>query len=252
MRLNNRAPNYIRPIHSIAHYSKYAAGSVLLELGDTRVIAAVTLNNAIPFFLRGKGQGWLTASYSLLPSSCRARVERESCGKRNDRAIEISRLIGRSLRSVVALDQFADKTIHIDCDIIQADGGTRSAAITAASFALQLAEKKWQETGIIKQNILNEPIAAISVGLVNETLLLDLNYDEDAQAHADFNFVMTKSGMLIEMQGTAEKEPISWSHVMQMRELAVQGIEQLFAKIYTESDHNQVRDPIYSGANVYL
>jgi ribonuclease PH len=228
MRAGNRPFDRLRPINYILHYAKYAAGSVLFEIGQTRVLAAVSISNSVPQFLRGKGQGWLTASYSLLPMSCRNRVERESVGKRNERAVEISRLIGRSLRSVVSLECIGEKTIHVDCDVLQADGGTRAAAITAASLALKIAQERWVTSGEIKNNFIWHDIAAVSVGIVDGVTMIDLDYAEDARAHADFNFVMTLAGDIIEVQGTAEQQPICWQSIVEMRSLAAQGMATIF------------------------
>lgn len=227
---NNRAHDQIRSLGITPHFSEYADGSVLLELGKTKVLCAVTLTNNSPAFLRNQKRWWLTASYVLLPTSTKARSERESIVKRNDRSAEISRLIGRSLRSIVRLHGKTDeKTIHVDCDVIQADGGTRTACITGAFIALKLAEQRWLATQVIDQPIIMDEIAAVSVGLKQGNLLLDIDFSEDSTIDADFNFVLTRSGAVIEIQGSAEHRPISWDDIEGMKDLAQKGVHQIFS-----------------------
>ena len=230
-----RTDDQLRPLKITAGIAGNADGSVLFEIGKTKVLCNVSLSNSVPPFLRGKNKWWLTASYALLPSSTKVRVEREFNTKRNERSVEISRLIGRSLRSVLNLNEKnSEKTIHIDCDVIQADGGTRTACITGAYVALCLAEKKWLKRGLLEKSIIQDEIAAISGGIHNDKPLLDIDFIEDSNGVADFNFVMTRSGDIIEMQGSAEQHPISWQQVDALRKLAHKGIEQILTFIDSE------------------
>jgi len=207
----------------------YADASVLLEFGKTKVLASVTLQNNVPPFLRGQKIGWLAAEYEMLPCATHKRTTREATlHHRNYRSVEISRLIGRTLRTVADLTLLPEKTIFIDCDVLQADGGTRVASITAASLALDLAVKRWLNAKIIQTNIMKEKIAAISVGIINGNLLLDLSYQEDNQAQVDLNFILTQSDKLIEIQGTAEKAPLSWQDFELLKKMAQDGIGQIF------------------------
>lgn len=209
----------------------YAVSSVLLSMGDTKVMASVSISDKVPPFMRGQGKGWLTAEYAMLPTSTRVRTPREAVkGKQAGRSVEISRLIGRSLRSVTDLSLLGEKTITIDCDVLQADGGTRAASITAASVALDNAMNIWVAEGRIPHNLLNERIAALSGGLLEGGhLCVDLDQAEDNQALADVNFVMTESGHIIEVQGTGEREPLSWEHLVQLKEMVVPELQKLFA-----------------------
>jgi ribonuclease PH len=198
-------------------------------MGETKVFVSVHLQGGVPKFLKGTNRGWLTAEYAMLPSSTRGRTMREaSQNRRNARSIEISRLIGRSLRCAVDLDSFGERTIFIDCDVLQADGGTRVASITAANLALEVAVERWLQSGYLRKNILIESIAAISVGVVNGRVYLDLSQNEDNAAEVDFNFVLTHSGKVIEIQGTSEKSPLSWENFDQIKRYALQGVEELF------------------------
>ena len=234
-RKNNRAYDQIRPLRIVPDFTEHPDGSILLELGKTKVICTVTLDNNIPLFVRNKKKWWLTASYALLPASTQMRSERESITKRNDRSAEISRLIGRSLRSVLQLhDKTEEKTIHVDCDVIQADGGTRTACVTGAFIALKLAQQRWLATGLIAEPIIMDDIAAISVGLRSGKLLLDIDFSEDSSVEADFNFVLTRSGSVIEIQGSAERNPIAWEYVERMKDLAYSGVNQIFSIIEQE------------------
>jgi ribonuclease PH len=227
-----RSFDQLRPLKISCDISDFADGSVILQIGKTKVLCAVSLSNNLPIFLRGKSKWWLTASYALLPTSTKYRVERESHAKRNERSVEISRLIGRSLRSVVKLNDMAtEKTIHIDCDVIQADAGTRTACITGAFVALKLAEKHWLAHGLITAPIIQEDMAAVSVGLVNDQPLLDIDFAEDSNAQADFNFILTRTGKVIELQCSAEQHPIAWEWVSTMKDLAQKGVQELLTFI---------------------
>ncbi len=229
-RKDGRQPNQLRTISVKTNIYEYAAGSILFEMGRTKVLCAVSIQNGVPQFLRGKGTGWLTAEYALLPMATTVRTQRESTLARKDgRSVEIARFIGRCFRSVVDLSQFGEKTITIDCDVLQADGGTRTASITGAFLALLIAQNKWLHSRFIEKPFIKENIAAISVGVVNEEVLLDLNYDEDSIATADFNFVITESDKIIEMQGGAESSPLSWSDFEKVRIIACKGVKELFA-----------------------
>jgi len=232
IRIDGRTLDQVRPISVQFDVLGYATCSVLLECGNTKVLVSVGLQRTVPRFLKGKGVGWLSAEYSMLPWATQQRTNREAViGKRSARSIEISRLIGRCLRPMVDLSVIGEKTISIDCDVLQADGGTRVACITAASIALQVAAQRWQNQRIISGNILSEPVAAVSVGLIDGVAYLDLCYEEDSNVDADFNFVVTKSGDIIEIQGTAEKAPVKQEHFEQLKELAFSGIKSIFNKI---------------------
>lgn len=230
-RANNRSYDQVRPIRLVYDIFEYTDGSVLIEIGKTKVLCAVSITPGVPHFMRGKNQGWLTASYSLLPTSTRVRVERESAAKRSDRSVEISRLIGRVLRSVCFFEGIGERTVYIDCDVLQADGSTRTACITGASLALKLAQQRWLSQGIIKEPIMLDDLVGISAGLIDNELLVDLDFNEDSQAEADFNFVFNKVGEIVEIQGTAEKHPISWTILENMKKLAQQGANDMFACI---------------------
>ncbi|MCB9492945.1 MAG: ribonuclease PH [Epsilonproteobacteria bacterium] len=231
MRENNRAHDQLRPISIQCDQQGYADATILFELGRTKVQASVTLQQGVPPFLKGQGVGWLTAEYAMLPTATHQRTKRESSmAQKNSRNIEISRLIGRSLRTTVDLDSLGEKTIIIDCDVLQADGGTRVSAITAASLALKHACKRWFAQGQTKANIYLTPIAAISAGIVGDDVIVDLTYNEDSNADADFNFVMNTDNNIIEIQGTAEKTPISWQQFELLRIYAQQSIQQLFTE----------------------
>jgi len=227
-----RSHDEMRPLRITYNVFEYADGSVFYEVGKTKVLCAVTIQNGVPAFLRGQKSGWLKAHYSMLPNSTKSRIEREANqNKRNGRFIEISRLIGRSLRSVLNLNSIGEITITIDCDVLQADGSTRTACITAAYCALKMAEKKWKMAGYIQEGeqFLQEEIAAVSVGYQKEQVLLDPDFIEDSRGDADFNFIMTKTGNVIEVQGTSESQPISWDSVVNMHTIASKGIKQIFS-----------------------
>lgn len=234
-RVKNRPCDQIRPLCITPGVMEYPDGSVLLQLGKTKVLCAVSLTHGVPLFLRNKKKWWLTASYALLPTSTKSRIERESVAKRNERSVEISRLIGRSLRSIVNLrDKALEKTIHIDCDVIQADGGTRTACVTGAFTALKFAEQRWLQSGLIAEPMITDEIAAISVGIKDGTPLLDIDFSEDSTVQADFNFVLTRSGGVVEIQGSAEKSPITSDQFTAMQDLARGGIQQIFAFLDAE------------------
>ena len=210
---------------------KNTAGSVLVEFGNTRVICAASLDNKPAPFLKNTGKGWLTAEYSMLPMSTQTRTARESSrGKVGGRTHEIQRLIGRSLRAVTDLTAFGEKTIYLDCDVIQADGGTRTASITGAFIALVELFKRLRQEGVVKEIPVSDFLSAISVGIVDNQILLDLEYEEDSRAEVDMNFVMTGSGLFIEVQGTAERVPFNKEQLDQMTELAVNGIQKIIER----------------------
>ncbi len=228
MRTDGRKEKELRPIVITPGYIKHADGSVLIEMGDTRVICTAKLEERVPGFLRNSGKGWITAEYGMLPSSSQERISRESSrGKVGGRTHEIQRLIGRSLRVIADLESLGERTVWIDCDVIQADGGTRTASITGAYVALVEASRRWTKTGAVKQKLILDSVAAVSVGVVNRKVFLDLNYEEDSQAEVDMNFVMTGSGKFIEVQGTAEGAPFTKAKLDRMADIAHQGIRDL-------------------------
>lgn len=218
----------MRQVQFTRHYTKYAEGSVLVEFGDTKVICNASINEGVPRFLRGQDSGWVTAEYGMLPRSTHSRMEREaSRGKQSGRTVEIQRLIGRSLRAAINLKKLGQHTITVDCDVIQADGGTRTAAITGASIALVDACNSLLTAGILTENPITNMIAAVSVGVYKGIPVIDLDYVEDSSADTDMNVVMTDNGGIIEVQGTAEKQPFSEEEFFSMINLAKQGIKQL-------------------------
>ena len=221
----------MRKVNIKTGFIKYAEGSCLIEFGNTKVICTASLENSVPPFLRGKGSGWITAEYSMLPRSCTRRTPRESSrGKVGGRTHEIQRLIGRSLRSVIDMDLLGERTIWIDCDVIQGDGGTRTASITGAFVALVICLKKMKKEHLIEKLPVKDYVAAVSVGIVDKDLILDLDYEKDSTADVDMNVVMTSKGKFIEIQGTAEGEPFSGAQMKKMLLLAEGGIKQLIAK----------------------
>jgi ribonuclease PH len=227
-RNDGRKPDEMRRIKVKTAYLKHAEGSALIEAGDTRIICAATVENRVPFFLHGKGQGWVTAEYSLLPRSTHTRTAREAArGKVSGRTQEIQRLIGRSLRAVVDLTALAEKQIVVDCDVIQADGGTRTLAITGAYIALYDALRKLVARKVLDRVPVTDFVAATSVGVVSDTVLLDLCYDEDSAAEVDFNVVMTGRGRFVEVQGTAEGMAFTKTRMDRMLALAKKGIQHL-------------------------
>lgn len=231
-RLDGRTAEQVRPASATYNVHGNAHGSVLFALGNTKVLCSVMMQDGVPAFLRGKGTGWLTAEYAMLPAATGVRTPRESSTlKPNGRSIEISRLIGRSLRSIVDLSKIGERTIYVDCDVLQADGGTRTAAITGAYCALKHAVDVWKLEGKITQNFLRDTLGAVSVGLSKGTVLLDINYKEDSTIDADFNFVMTGSGKVVEIQGATESVPFEWAVVEQMRTLAYKGIQDILSTV---------------------
>jgi ribonuclease PH len=225
----NRDNNQMREVKITRDFMKYAEGSVLVEFGDTKVICTATVQNDVPPFLKGKGTGWVTAEYSMLPRSTNTRNQRDSVkGKPNGRAQEIQRLIGRSLRAVIDFKKLGERTIIIDADVMQADGGTRTAAITGAYVALYDAAEKLMKSGETESSAVNEIIAAVSVGMKNGEVLLDLDYKEDSGADVDMNIVMTGSGKFIELQSTAERKPFTAEELNAMIASGKKGIEELF------------------------
>ena len=226
----DRKWNELRPIKITNNYLKHAA-SVLVEFGNTKVICTAALNDKTAPFLRNTGKGWLTAEYSMLPMATQTRTTREATrGRLGGRTHEIQRLIGRSLRAVTDLTAFGEKTIYIDCDVIQADGGTRTASITGAFVALVDLFKKMKQDGIVEKIPINDYVSAISVGIVDNEVIIDLEYEEDSKAEVDMNFVMTGSGLFIEVQGTAEQMPFNKEQLDKMTELAASGIKKITAK----------------------
>jgi ribonuclease PH len=229
-RPSGRRHDELRPVRLTRNYTKHAEGSVLVEFGDTKVICTASVDEKVPPFLKGKGQGWMTAEYGMLPRSTNTRADREAArGKQSGRTQEIQRLIGRSLRSVFDLPGLGERTIQIDCDVIQADGGTRTAAITGGFVAAYDAVRWLRERGMIEKLPVLDYVAAVSVGVFQGTPLLDLDYVEDSACETDMNVVMTGSGGFVEVQGTAEGKPFTREQMDSLLELARQGITSLFA-----------------------
>lgn len=227
-RVDGRKPGQLRPVRIIRNYNKYAEGSVLIEIGDTKVICTATVEDKPPSFLKGEGKGWITAEYGMIPRATNARMPREAArGKVGGRTYEIQRLIGRSLRSVVDLAVLGERTIWLDCDVIQADGGTRTASITGAFVALVDALNKMKEEGLLERVPVMDFVAATSVGKLKDQIVLDLCYEEDFAAEVDMNVVMTGSGRFVEIQGTGEEATFSRLEMENMLEIAAQGIRQL-------------------------
>ena len=230
MRPSGRAPEQSRKLKITRAYTRHAEGSVLIECGDTKVICTASIEDKVPPFLKGKGQGWLTAEYGMLPRSTNTRSDREAArGKQSGRTQEIQRLIGRSLRAVTSLEALGERTIQIDCDVIQADGGTRTASITGAFVALHDAMSFLKAQQAIANWPIRDFVAAVSVGIFQGTPVLDLDYPEDSNSDTDMNVVMTGGGRLVEVQGTAEGEPFSRRQLNEMLDLAERGIGQLVA-----------------------
>jgi ribonuclease PH len=229
MRTDYREHNQIRPVTIQYDIQPDAAGSILIKIGNTQVLCAVTLEESVPPFLKNTGKGWLTAEYGMLPCATSSRNKREAARGRTGRTYEIQRLIGRSLRMMVDLDKLGENTLRIDCDVLVADGGTRTASITGAAIAVKQAVKKLSSSGKIPADIIKTQIAAISAGLVSGKGLLDLDYSEDSKAEADANFVMDFNGKWIEIQSSAEGRPFSGEEFKSLMELAEQGINQLKA-----------------------
>ncbi|HYS57891.1 MAG TPA: ribonuclease PH [Burkholderiales bacterium] len=231
MRPSRRMPDELRPIAIDRHYTRHAEGSVLVAFGDTRVICTASLEEGVPGFLRGGGQGWVTAEYGMLPRATHTRTDREAArGKQSGRTQEIQRLIGRSLRAVTDLEKLGERTVKLDCDVIQADGGTRTASVTGAFVALHDAVGTLIEGGVLPASPIRDFVAAVSVGLVEGVPVLDLDYAEDSGCETDMNVVMTGSGGFVEVQGTAEGAPFSAAQMAALLALAKQGIAELIAK----------------------
>ena len=227
-RADGRDPDQLRPVRITPGFVDTSPGAVLMEMGRTRVICTASLEDRVPSFLTGRGQGWLTAEYGMLPGSSPQRVSREaSTGRPNSRSREIQRLIGRSLRAAVDLSVLGERTVYIDCDVLQADGGTRTAAITGAFVALRLAVRRWQADGVLAADPVTTQLAAVSAGIVHGSLMLDLCYVEDASADTDLNAVMTAHGEIVEVQATAEGSPLKRRECDALIELAAVGIERL-------------------------
>ncbi|TGP43015.1 ribonuclease PH [bacterium M00.F.Ca.ET.230.01.1.1] len=231
MRIDNRENNQLRPMSFVRNFTKHAEGAVLVSYGDTKVLCTASIETQVPRWLKGTGKGWITAEYGMLPRATHERTQREAAkGKQSGRTQEIQRLIGRSLRAMVDLEKLGENTIHIDCDVLQADGGTRTASITGAAVALVDALEKLQAAKKLKADPLVGLVAAVSVGIKNGEVLLDLNYSEDSSCDTDLNVVMTQKGEFIEIQGTAEEKPFTRAQVDEMLAIAEEGIKQLVAE----------------------
>ena len=228
MRPSQRNPDQMREVRFTRQFTKHAEGSVLVEFGDTRVICTATVEERVPRFLKGQNKGWVTAEYGMLPRSTNSRMSREAArGKQGGRTMEIQRLIGRSLRAAIDLEKLGERSITLDCDVIQADGGTRTASITGACVALNDAISILIEKGLLEENPLQHLVASVSVGIYQGIPVLDLDYDEDCNAETDMNFVMDDTGNFIEIQGTAEGATFSMDEMLAMTELARAGIGNL-------------------------
>ncbi len=229
-RLNDRAYDEMRPVKMTRNYTKMPEGSVLIEVGETKVLCTASIEEKVPPFQKGSGKGWVTAEYAMLPRATQTRTQREATkGKLSGRTMEIQRLIGRALRSVVDLKKLGERTIWLDCDVIQADGGTRTASITGAYVALVDAVQVLQKKGLLRQNPITDSLAAVSVGKVNGEAMLDLAYEEDSKAEVDMNIVMTGNGKFVEIQGTAEEVPFDREELEWFLLLAEKGIKELIA-----------------------
>ncbi|MGG3456896.1 Ribonuclease PH [compost metagenome] len=228
MRSNGRQANDRRPMNLTVNINKYAEGSVYIEVGDTKVMCTATVEEKVPMFMKGQGKGWVTAEYSMLPRATQTRNQRESArGKLSGRTMEIQRLIGRSLRSVVDLQALGERSVTIDCDVLQADGGTRTTSITGAFVAMALAMHKIAQKHALPKFPITDFLASVSVGIVGEDTLLDLNYEEDSKAKVDMNVVMTGRGQFVEIQGTGEENPFSRSELDGLLAIAEKGIREM-------------------------
>ncbi|MCM3632499.1 MULTISPECIES: ribonuclease PH [Paenibacillus] len=228
MRNDSRQPNQLRDVNITTNVNKHAEGSVLIQFGDTKVICTASVEERVPPFMKGQGKGWVTAEYSMLPRATHSRNQREANrGKLSGRTMEIQRLIGRALRSVVDLQALGERTITLDCDVIQADGGTRTTSITGAFVALVLAVEHIAKSHKLAKYPIIDYLASVSVGIINDTAMLDLNYEEDSSAKVDMNVVMTGSGKFVEVQGTGEEAPFSRNELDELLALSEQGIQQL-------------------------
>jgi len=241
LRSDGRASNALRPVKITPDFIRSAEGSVLIELGRTRVIATATVEDGVPQFLKGTGKGWVTGEYGMLPRSTEERTPRESVrGRQSGRTLEIQRMIGRTLRAAIDLKALGERTVWIDCDVIEADGGTRTASVTGAFVALALALERMVAAGIIRSLPVTDSVAATSVGIVDDELLLDLAYDEDSRAQVDMNVVMTGGGEFVEVQASAEARPYTSRELEQLIDLAAGGIRQL-TKMQRELLHMNFR-----------
>jgi ribonuclease PH len=230
-RSDNRAPDHIRPVNIVPDFISTAEGSALIEIGNTRVICTASIEETVPTFLRNSGKGWISSEYGMLPRSTLTRTAREAAkGRPSGRTLEIQRLIGRSLRAVTDLTRLGERTIWIDCDVIQADGGTRTASITGAFVALGLALQRLVQAGTLTSAPIKDFVAAISIGIVDGEVLLDLNYEEDSRADVDMNFVMTAGNKIVELQATAEHQVFDDTQLTHMISLARQGVHSLVAR----------------------
>lgn len=228
-RSDGRLYNHLRPVHIVSDSFGYATASILFAIGNTKLLCSVTMQTTVPPFLKGKKTGWLNAEYAMLPTATQQRTQRTSAAcKQQGRSVEISRFISRSLRAVVQLDSFGERTITVDCDVLQADGGTRAAAITGSCIALGIAQERWLQDRVIDRPFLKDQVAAISVGMMQGQPLLDLSCAEDMMIDNDFNFVITKSGAIVEIQGAAERALLSWQDFDILKDLAISGINELF------------------------
>ncbi|MDE2090679.1 MAG: ribonuclease PH [Gammaproteobacteria bacterium] len=230
MRSHGRANNQLRPVTFTRNYTRHAEGSVLVSFGDTRVLCTASVEEKVPAFLKGAGKGWLTAEYSMLPRATNKRTEREAArGRQAGRTLEIQRLIGRALRAVVDLQSLGERTLILDCDVLQADGGTRTAAITGGYVAVVDATRLLRKQGLVIKNPLRGAVAAVSAGIVKGDAILDLDYAEDSQAETDMNVVMNEAGAFVEIQGTAESQAFNRGQLEQLLVLASDGIRSLIA-----------------------
>lgn len=237
MRPSGRAADELRPVVLETDVNKHAEGSCLARFGDTHVLCTVSIEDSVPFFMRNSGRGWVTAEYGMLPRATTTRGDREAArGRQSGRTMEIQRLIGRTLRAVTDLSGFGERTLRVDCDVLQADGGTRTAAITGSYVALALAFRHMAELGALAKSPLRDQVAAVSCGLYAGLAVLDLDYAEDSQAQADANFVMTGDGGLVEIQATAEQEPFTQAQFAELLALADHGVRQLAALQRTTLD----------------
>jgi ribonuclease PH len=241
LRADGRGPDDLRPTKITPDFIPSAEGSVLIETGHTRVIVTATVDDGVPAFLKGSGKGWVTGEYGMLPRSTEERTPREAArGRQSGRTLEIQRMIGRALRAATDLKALGERTVYLDCDVIQADGGTRTASITGAFVALALALERMVAAGMLRTAPLIDSVAATSVGIVDEELLLDLNYDEDSRAQVDMNVVMTGGGQFVEVQASAEGRPYTSRELQDLLDLASAGIEQL-AEVQRELLHMNFR-----------
>lgn len=230
MRTDGRQPNELRPLTITPNVNKYAEGSVYIEVGDTKVLCTASVEERVPHFMKGQGKGWVTAEYSMLPRATHTRNQREAAkGKLGGRTMEIQRLIGRALRSVIDLQALGERTITVDCDVIQADGGTRTTSITGSFVALAIAMNKLSTQNKFTKFPITDYLASVSVGVVGDRALLDLNYEEDSKAKVDMNIVMTGGGQFVELQGTGEERPFSREELDQLLVLGSEGIEKMIA-----------------------